>query len=189
MLMVITAKQSGFTIVELLIVVVIIGILASITAVAYNGVQARAQNSRILSAVTSWEKTLKLYKVQKGSLPSSDYNCLATASTDFPAGSVLAAGECMHGYPSSPTFSATYSSALTTDLKTILASVLTLPTGTLPAISGTVNSTPIYAQGLRYSNLTIQYYVVGKGADCGKGVAQAPQATDQLTFCTLDVNT
>ena len=39
-------KQTGFTIVELLIVIVIIGILAAITVVAYNGIQERAKVSR-----------------------------------------------------------------------------------------------------------------------------------------------
>ena len=38
-------KQSGFTIVELLIVVVVIAILAAITIVAYNGIQNRAKSS------------------------------------------------------------------------------------------------------------------------------------------------
>ena len=36
---------NGFTIVELLIVIVIIGILAAITIVAYNGITARAQTT------------------------------------------------------------------------------------------------------------------------------------------------
>lgn len=40
-------RQFGFTIVELLIVIVVIGILAAIVIVAYNGVQARAQQSKI----------------------------------------------------------------------------------------------------------------------------------------------
>ncbi len=40
-------KQKGFTIVELLIVIVVIGILAAITIVAYNGVQTRANQSKI----------------------------------------------------------------------------------------------------------------------------------------------
>lgn len=36
-------QQTGFTIVELLIVIVVIGILAAITIVAYNGIQERAR--------------------------------------------------------------------------------------------------------------------------------------------------
>ena len=42
-------KQSGFTIVELLIVVVVIAILAAITIVAYNGIQNRANDSVVQS--------------------------------------------------------------------------------------------------------------------------------------------
>jgi general secretion pathway protein G len=42
-------QQSGFTIVELLIVIVVIGILAAITIVAYNGVQNRAKTAALTS--------------------------------------------------------------------------------------------------------------------------------------------
>ncbi len=38
------AKHKGFTIVELLIVIVIIGILAAITIVAFNGAQQRGRD-------------------------------------------------------------------------------------------------------------------------------------------------
>jgi general secretion pathway protein G len=47
-----TNKQTGFTIVELLIVIVVIGILAAITLVAYNGLQDRANDSARTSAVS-----------------------------------------------------------------------------------------------------------------------------------------
>jgi prepilin-type N-terminal cleavage/methylation domain-containing protein len=54
---------SGFTIVELLIVIVIIGILAAITIVAYNGIQDRARVSSVSSALSQSAKKLKLYQV------------------------------------------------------------------------------------------------------------------------------
>lgn len=39
-------KQRGFTIVELLIVIVVIAILAAISIIAYNGIQSRARDAQ-----------------------------------------------------------------------------------------------------------------------------------------------
>ena len=44
---------KGFTIVELLIVIVVIAILAAISIVAYNGIQSRANNTKIVSVTNS----------------------------------------------------------------------------------------------------------------------------------------
>ena len=56
-----TEKVSrGFTIVELLIVIVVIAILAAITIVAYNGVQERARASAITSGINAISKALRL---------------------------------------------------------------------------------------------------------------------------------
>jgi prepilin-type N-terminal cleavage/methylation domain-containing protein len=43
--MIVKKRQKGFTIVELLIVIVVIGILAAIVIVAFNGVQQRARDT------------------------------------------------------------------------------------------------------------------------------------------------
>jgi prepilin-type N-terminal cleavage/methylation domain-containing protein len=59
-------KQSAFTIVELLIVIVVIGILAAITVVAYNGIQQRARTSAATSALTQAAKKIKLWQVDSG---------------------------------------------------------------------------------------------------------------------------
>ena len=55
------AKQKGFTIVELLIVIVVIGILAAVTVTAYAGVSRRAANAQTIAAVKEWSKILQNY--------------------------------------------------------------------------------------------------------------------------------
>lgn len=71
---------SGFTIVELLIVIVVIGILAAIVIVAYNGIQTQANNTKTMSAVESWAKAIKLYEVKNNGLPSIE-SCLGSPTT------------------------------------------------------------------------------------------------------------
>ncbi len=56
-------RQRGFTIVELLIVIVIIAILAAITIVAYNGIQNRAKQSAAQSRLTQANKKILAWAV------------------------------------------------------------------------------------------------------------------------------
>ncbi len=66
----------GFTIVELLIVIVVIGILAAITIVAFNGVQVRGRDVARTSDVKSLQKAIEMYKADQGNYP------LHTSGTD-----------------------------------------------------------------------------------------------------------
>ena len=61
-------KQSGFTIVELLIVIVVIGILAAITIVAYNGVQARANDTRMKTIANQLEDAIYRWNLDSNAL-------------------------------------------------------------------------------------------------------------------------
>lgn len=58
--------QKGFTIVELLIVVVVIAILATITIVAYNGITTQARASVVKNAVAQARDAVELYAVTNG---------------------------------------------------------------------------------------------------------------------------
>lgn len=55
----------GFTIVELLIVVVVIAILAAITIVAYNGITNQAKASAKAQDLAQWKKKSEIHKIEK----------------------------------------------------------------------------------------------------------------------------
>lgn len=65
-----TKHQTGFTIVELLIVIVVIGILAAISIVAYNGVQNRANDTAVQSDLTNIAKKIRLFEADAGYYPA-----------------------------------------------------------------------------------------------------------------------
>lgn len=71
--------QGGFTIVELLIVIVVIGILAAITVVAFNGVQERARDAERKTGLSNVAKALQMYKIDHGSYPNASSGCSAAS--------------------------------------------------------------------------------------------------------------
>lgn len=64
--------QKGFTIVELLIVIVIISILAALTILTYNGVRNKSYDASIQADLRSIAAGLKTYKMTVGSYPPTD---------------------------------------------------------------------------------------------------------------------
>ena len=62
-------QQRGFTIVELLIVIVVIAILAAISIVAYNGIQTRSLDTKREQDMVTIEKAIKGYDALYGGVP------------------------------------------------------------------------------------------------------------------------
>ncbi len=78
----------GFTIVELLIVVVVIAILAAITIVSYNGITKQAQQSVVASDARNLTQKIEANKILKGGYPASIADCPAPAEGNlcYPSG-------------------------------------------------------------------------------------------------------
>lgn len=81
-------KRNGFTIVELLIVIVVIGILAAITIVAYNGIQERSRAAVLKSDLSQVYKQLKIFHANSGNYP-------ATVSTNCTTSPDSATNKCL----------------------------------------------------------------------------------------------
>jgi len=75
-------SAAGFTIVELLVVVVIIGILAAITVVSYTGISNKAIIASLKSDLSGASKQLKMFNVDNGYYPTTISTNCATAPTN-----------------------------------------------------------------------------------------------------------
>lgn len=65
-------SNRGFTIVELLIVIVVIAILAAISIVAYNGIQSRSKQSAAQSLASQIAKKAEAFNAVESSYPASN---------------------------------------------------------------------------------------------------------------------
>lgn len=84
-------KKIGFTIVELLVVIVIIAILATASILAYTGIQRRASNTAVINAARQTMNLIQAYAAAEGRYPSTrgqddsvpgmtTYSCITTDS-------------------------------------------------------------------------------------------------------------
>lgn len=67
-------NKMGFTVVELLIVIVVIAILAAVSVVGFSNVQAKARDSQRVNDIEAIAKALELYYVDNGRYPTSHCN-------------------------------------------------------------------------------------------------------------------
>lgn len=86
-------KERGFTIVELLIVIVVIAILAAITIVAYNGIQNRAKTTKAQTNAAAVQKVAEAYNADNNVYPGVSANFTATTNASkLPTGVSLLTG-------------------------------------------------------------------------------------------------
>lgn len=147
-------NTSGFTIVELLIVIVVIGILAAIVIVAYSGAQSRARNSQIKSGVVAYQKALNLYATLNNSYPNNS-GCLGA---NYPL------NNCWVG----PSGNYSVNATLDTNLATVMSTKPSLSTNVLQITASDQRLGALY----RYTSaadIKIIYYLEGAGQTCLNG--------------------
>ncbi|HVW23140.1 MAG TPA: type II secretion system protein [Candidatus Saccharimonadales bacterium] len=76
-------STRGFTLVELLIVIVVIGILALLVITTYSGIQAKARNAKRQTDIQSLQTQLEAFFSQNGYYPSrTDMNTASWRATN-----------------------------------------------------------------------------------------------------------
>ena len=99
-------KQNGFTIVELLIVIVVIGILAALVITTFTGIQKKARDTKRETDIKALHGQIEAYYAQNGYYPGlADVNSTTlkgldpSALVDPKGGSLQATSDATHyGY-------------------------------------------------------------------------------------------
>lgn len=66
----INTQERGFTLIELLVVTIIVGILGTLVAMTYSGVQAKNRNAERRVEINSLQSHLEAYYVEHSAYPS-----------------------------------------------------------------------------------------------------------------------
>ena len=80
-----TNKQKGFTLLEIMVVIVILGVLASMVVPNLMGNKDKADRQKVISDVIALENSLDMYKLDNGVYPSTEQGL--EALVDEPSGS------------------------------------------------------------------------------------------------------
>jgi len=83
-------RQSGFTLIELMIVIAIIGILAAMAIPAYQDYTRRAYISEVLVAASAAKVAVEEYHAANGSWPASNASAGIAANGSWPASNASA---------------------------------------------------------------------------------------------------
>ncbi|PIQ70605.1 hypothetical protein COV88_03200 [Candidatus Saccharibacteria bacterium CG11_big_fil_rev_8_21_14_0_20_41_19] len=166
-----TKKQlvRGFTIIELLVVITIVGILASITLVVYSGVQNKARDVSVQSDLDRMEALQTAYGIKHNTAGKAYYSGNG-ADSDLPftpsnnnviSVVVNATDYCLRGYNTSGDYNSIENSLIKESTPGVCATIVPIYAPSAPAISVVPNSGNVLATVIPSSCITgtIQYSI------------------------------
>ena len=186
----IKAHTAGFTVVELMIVIVVIAILAIIVLVAYNGVQTNTNNSRTLTGIQQYYTSIKLYHAKNGKYPTVPNE-----------GSAQVTMTCLGtGYPGGTcgTITGTTVSESTSFMTTLRQGSGTSITGVVNDQAGSGGGEAFIGAAYGIDTTTtahsptgrarmIEWFLAGKNQNCKIPQAWAYNTSHNNTACELDL--
>jgi len=143
--------QKGFTLIELMIVIAIIGILAAIAIPAYQNYTIRSQVTEGLSLADGWKTSISEYYAQNGSFPLG-----SSTASPVPAGNIAVSGASQGKYVSAISVVAGGNIIVSYSGPQVNAKLLGFKLGLYPGLDGNVDvvwvcgtaATPVGVTGL-----------------------------------------
>lgn len=173
-------KRQGFTIVELLIVIVVIAILAAITVVAYTGVQDSARTSALAQGIKQVEKAFRLKAAAdgisawwtEGSIPGTSSTRIVTIAASTNLKDYLQAEPVVSGAPTlewdydndNDTYNGCSNSASGVNILVRNVNDMANVSGIIQALDTQIDDGDINCGKLRYYNSSILVWNVSPNA-------------------------
>jgi len=178
--------QRGFTIVELLVVIVVIAILATIVIVSYRGITTSAYNTQVIAGTKSYYEAIVTYKLIKHKYPQTQLEvdgehlamtCLGEGYKDQHCGEVTGVD--------------VYEDAkFKADMKDFLKSATSPVSSMLIPVPGESYVGAIYGIDTTGKSSTgygrvIEYALHGHNTDCGISDAYIYSSSSDSTACEI----